>query len=38
MNDSELGSALVRISTDGRKKDGQVVKIGERYFRVKELG
>jgi len=36
----EVGSAVVRIShkLTSRSSVGQVVKIGDKYFRMKELG
>jgi hypothetical protein len=40
MNSPEVGSALVRIAhkLSSKSSEGQVVKLGEKYFRVKELG
>jgi len=40
VNSPEVGSALVRIAhkLSSKSNEIQVVKIGEKYFRVKELG
>lgn len=40
VNTPEIGSALVRIAhkISSVNSQSQVVKIGDRYFRVRELG
>lgn len=40
MNSAELGSALVRIShkINSRTSKGQLVKVGDKYYRIRELG
>lgn len=36
----EMGSAMVRVShkISANNSKGQVVKIGDKYYRIKELG
>lgn len=39
-NTPEIGSALVRVAhkLSSNSSQGQVVKLGEKYYRIKELG
>jgi len=40
INTPEMGSALVRIAhkLSSSKSEGQIVKLGDKYYRIKELG
>lgn len=38
ISNPEISSAIVRLSHKISRTNGQVVKIGDKYYRIKEIG